>query len=118
MIGYRLKQLREEKGLKQSELGKELSMSASSIGMYETNRREPDDETKFKIAKYFDVSVAYLMGETDERIDLPAIKQAMNDDAFIAFYEGYKDLDEDDRETARAIIDSLKKRKEEKNKKK
>lgn len=67
MKGQRLKELREEKKLKQSELAKILNISSSSIGMYETDRREPDDELKLKIANYFNVSVAYLMNETDIR---------------------------------------------------
>ncbi len=67
MKGQRLKELREEKGLKQNELAKILNISSSSIGMYETDRREPDDEMKLKIANYFNVSVAYLMSETDIR---------------------------------------------------
>lgn len=75
MKGQRLKELREEKGLKQNELAKILNISSSSIGMYETDRREPDDEMKLKIANYFGVSVAYLMSETDIRKQDIASKQ-------------------------------------------
>ena len=37
-----LKELRAQKGYTQSELGKMLGVSASTIGMYEQGRREPD----------------------------------------------------------------------------
>ena len=37
-IGNRIKQLREEKGLKQEELANKMSVSPSAIGMYETNK--------------------------------------------------------------------------------
>lgn len=65
MKGQRLKKLRKERNLKQDELATILGISPSAIGMYERNQREPDDEMKLKIANFFDVSVAYLMNETD-----------------------------------------------------
>ena len=67
MDGTRLKKLREEKKLKQEELANILSVSASSIGMYERNLREPDDDLKLKISKYFNCSIDYLVGKTDIR---------------------------------------------------
>lgn len=65
MKGQRLKKLRKERNLKQDELATILGISPSAIGMYERNQREPDDEMKLKIVNFFDVSVAYLMNETD-----------------------------------------------------
>lgn len=62
MKGIRLKELREGKGLKQSELAKIFNISPSSIGMYETDKREPDDNLKLRFAEYFNVTVEYLMG--------------------------------------------------------
>ena len=62
-IGNRIKQLREEKGLKQEELAKEMSVSPSAIGMYETNKREPNNELTVKLANYFNVSTDYLLGK-------------------------------------------------------
>lgn len=67
MDGKRLRQLREEKNLKQEELANILSISASAIGMYERNLREPDDELKLKISRYFNCSIDYLVGKTDIR---------------------------------------------------
>ena len=61
MIGKRLKELREDKGLKQEELAKYLSISPSAIGMYETNKREPNDNILLQIADFFNVSTDYLL---------------------------------------------------------
>ena len=61
-IGDLIKLARKNKGLKQSELAEMLSISASAIGLYEQNRREPDIGTIIKIAKCLDVSVEYLLG--------------------------------------------------------
>lgn len=65
MKGIRMRQLRIERNINQEELGKILNISASSIGMYEIDKREPNDETKIKIADFFNVSIDYLLGRSD-----------------------------------------------------
>ncbi|WZL74078.1 helix-turn-helix transcriptional regulator [Clostridiaceae bacterium 35-E11] len=67
MFGQRLKELRKEKSLNQSEIGKLLNVSTSTIGMYEQGRRDPDTNTLKFLAEYFNVSVDYLLGRTDKR---------------------------------------------------
>ena len=58
----RLKELRSEKGLSQTELAKELNVSQRSISSWETGFRQPDFETLRLIAEYFDVTTDYLLG--------------------------------------------------------
>ena len=64
MFGPILRQLRREQKLTQSELGKVLHISESTVGMYERGKREPDLETLAAIADYFDVSTDFLIGRT------------------------------------------------------
>lgn len=67
-FGDRLKELREEKGITQKELGKVINISDRVIGYYEANDRFPKDESILRmIADYFDVSVDYLLGRTNIR---------------------------------------------------
>lgn len=66
-FGDRLKELREEKELKQAELANLFNISPSTIGMYEQNRRTPDFALLNSIADYFGVSIDYLLGRTDIR---------------------------------------------------
>lgn len=66
-FGDRLKELREEKELKQAELASLFNISPSTIGMYEQNRRTPDFALLNSIADYFGVSVDYLLGRTNIR---------------------------------------------------
>jgi transcriptional regulator with XRE-family HTH domain len=66
MFGDRLKRLRTERKITQSELGKLFGISSSTIGMYEQNRREPDAQTLIKIAEYFEVSTDYLLGNDEK----------------------------------------------------
>lgn len=63
----RLKGLRVDKGLTQEKLAKELSLSRSTIAMYETGKSKPDLTTLQLIASYFDVSVDFLIGNEQEK---------------------------------------------------
>ena len=68
MIGERLKQLRKEHKLSQEELASILGMQTSSISAYELDRIDPSDKIKIKIARYFNISLDYLLGIIDDPI--------------------------------------------------
>lgn len=65
-----LKKLRTEHKLTQEELASKLKISRSTLGMYETSKREPDFETLEVIADFFNVDMNFLLGrpisENDE----------------------------------------------------
>ncbi len=63
---FRLKKLRKERNISQLKLAIDLNMNQNSISRYENNEREADYETLIKFADYFDVSLDYLLGRTDE----------------------------------------------------
>lgn len=63
----RLRELREEKGLSQNELGKMLNVNQRAISHYENGKRDMGTDTLNKLANFFDVSVDYLLGRTNER---------------------------------------------------
>ena len=65
LLGENLRKAREEKGLTQAEVAKLLDISASTIGMYEQGRRDPDTDTLKKLAELYEVSTDYLLGRTD-----------------------------------------------------
>lgn len=67
MIGNKIKYLREELGLRQSDLADKLSISPSAVGMYERNARQPNNDLIIKLAKFFNVSTDYLLGNSDIR---------------------------------------------------
>ena len=62
MFGELLRELRKDHGMTQVDLAKELSLSPLTISAYERNRCVPDDSTKVKIARIFNVSLDYLLG--------------------------------------------------------
>ena len=61
----RLKELRQKHNISQLKLAMDLSMNQNTISRYETGEREADYKTLIKIADYFNVSVDYLLGRTD-----------------------------------------------------
>lgn len=61
----RLKELRQTKGLRQSELAQKVGISEQAISFYENGKRNPKIETLQKLADYFGVSVSYIKGEID-----------------------------------------------------
>lgn len=63
----RLKELRKEKNISQLKLALDLSMNQNTISRYETEERQADYETLIKIADYFNVSIDYLLGRTENR---------------------------------------------------
>lgn len=65
MIGERLWELRKDAGLTQDDLAALLNINKHSISSYERGKSEPPDVIKIAIARYFNVSVDYLLGLTD-----------------------------------------------------
>ena len=62
---FRLKQLRKERQISQLKLALDLNMNQNTISRYENMEREADYETLMAFADYFNVSVDYLLGRTD-----------------------------------------------------
>ncbi len=61
----RLKELRQEKGLSIHELAKEVKISSSSLCRWENCQADIKGSQLVIIAKYFDVTIDYLMGLED-----------------------------------------------------
>lgn len=64
-FGKRLKRLRSDKEITQLQLSEILDTAKSNISKYEADTIEPNISMLGKLAKYFNVSVDYLLGVTD-----------------------------------------------------
>ena len=64
-FSQRLKELRKEKNLTQVELGSMLNYGYTTIANYENGRNHPSLKDIIRIANIFDVSVDYLIGNSD-----------------------------------------------------
>ncbi|MGQ7886817.1 helix-turn-helix domain-containing protein [Paenibacillus sp. WC2504] len=75
------------------ELGSKFNLAESTISGYENGTRKPDSETMEKIADYFEVSVDFLLGRSDEKEESSVGR---------AFFGGADQYTEDELEIARA----------------
>ncbi len=61
----RLKEIRKKKGISQIKMAIDLNTNQNTISRYENGKREPSISDLIRIADYFDVSIDYLLGRTD-----------------------------------------------------
>ncbi|EGP4742925.1 helix-turn-helix transcriptional regulator [Enterococcus durans] len=66
----RIKELRKEKKMTLIDLSNELNIPKSTLSRYENGDSEPKKDTLEKIANYFEVSVAYLLGASIYRTEI------------------------------------------------
>ena len=67
-FGDNLRNLIEEREITQKELALHLNIAPSTVSSYVQNTREPDFATLKSIAKYFEVSIDYLLNFESDNI--------------------------------------------------
>ena len=67
----RIRELREDKDLTQAAFAKKLGMSQTGYSKYETGENDIPTNILIKMAKYYDTSMDYLLGLTDEKKAYP-----------------------------------------------
>ncbi len=65
----RLYEIRTEKKMTREKLGQLISTSGAIIGKYEREERTPSVEIARKIAEVLEVSLDFLVGNTDQKLD-------------------------------------------------
>lgn len=65
-LAKRLEELRTKQGLTRPALSIALGLPKNAIEKFETGRQTPTKEQQAKLAAYFNVSTAYLQGESDD----------------------------------------------------
>ena len=89
MFSERLKELRKAKGVSQEELSEVLDVSRQSISKYENGMAQPDFNKLAIIAKFFDVSFDYLLGEDQNAAaDKIVLKEKGNRISIISTIDG------------------------------
>lgn len=69
MFDRRLTNLRNEKGLNMKQTAKILGIPYTTYVGYEKNEREPNSEVLVMLADFFNCSVDYLIGRSNDKID-------------------------------------------------
>lgn len=107
-MNLRLKELREEKRMTQSELAEALHTKQQNIGRWENGKADPSTDWLDTLAEYFDVSVDYLMYRTktrkyevDQKTDL---KKLIQDNAMTY---GGKEISEHDLKVLEGVVNSI-----------
>ncbi|GAF66467.1 putative transcriptional regulator [Bacillus sp. TS-2] len=66
-FGERLKELRLEKGIYQKEIADLLNIHIRQVQNYEKNESDPPTSKLIKLADFFNVSLDYMAGRSDNR---------------------------------------------------
>jgi len=66
MLPNRIRQMRTKKGLSQADLAEIVNVKRNTVSTWERGTRKPDFDALQALAKYFDVSYEYLLGNTDD----------------------------------------------------
>lgn len=61
----RLKDLREDNDVKQKQIAEYLNIKQNTYSQYENGKREIPIETLCKLADFYNTSVDYIIGRTD-----------------------------------------------------
>ena len=61
----RIRDLREDKDMNQTQLAKILAMSQTGYSKYETGENDIPTPVLIKLARFYNTSIDYLLGETD-----------------------------------------------------
>lgn len=88
----KLKELREAKKVTQSQLGEYIGAKKSAVSLWESGKRQPDQETLVRLAGYFGVSVDYLLGNDqtpqeithDTRAEAKRLLEGLSDEQYNA----------------------------------
>lgn len=68
-VGERMKMLREGYGISQKDLAKAIQTNQSAITRYENGICEPNLQTLLDYAVYFKVSIDWIFGRTESRME-------------------------------------------------
>lgn len=99
----RLKDLRTQKGLSQKEVAEYLGISQPAYANYERQAREADYDTLKKLSDFFDVSVDYILGRTEQKQN-----DITFDDFAYAMYNESKELTDDQKAMVLSMAKSFK----------
>ena len=62
----RIRDLREDRDMNQTQIAKLLNMSQTGYSKYETGENDIPTSVLIKLARFYNTSIDYLLGETDD----------------------------------------------------
>ena len=67
--GNRIKDLREDRDLRQIDVAEKTGIDQRTLSNYETGKTNPDSYAIIKLAEFYGVSCDYLLGVTDFNVN-------------------------------------------------
>ena len=102
-LGDRIKLKRKELSMSQTELADKVGISYAQIGRYETKDTQPPTKTLTAIADVLSISPDYLIyGSADEKA-----KTKLSDPELINQFKAIEQMDADDRNVVKKLIDAF-----------
>lgn len=102
----RIESLCNEKGIRPGRLCDEMNLSRSLMTDLKMGRKKTvNAQTAQKIADFLGVSVAYLLGQSQQRSS-----QDILDQVDVAFYGEFKELNDEEKETVRDMVRLMRER--------
>lgn len=102
----RIESLCNEKGIRPGRLCDEMNLSRSLMTDLKMGRKKTvNAQTAQKIADFLGVSVAYLLGQSQQRSS-----QDVLDQVDVAFYGEFKELNDEEKETVRDMVRLMRER--------
>lgn len=108
-FGNKVKILRKEMNMTQTELADKLNIGKTTVSNYETNYSTPDNDMLLKLSSVFNVSVDYLLGNSDIKnpYNTEENVESKNIDLWLSKTDGYKELPDEDKELIANIAKNL-----------
>lgn len=104
-VMIKLFELRSEKGLSQRELARIMNISQGTYNNWENENTQPSIEQLIALADFFEVSVDYLLGRTDENGTVIQSAEQKNGQELLKLY---KTADKDVQTAILTILKNLK----------
>ncbi len=122
-IGSRLRTLRKTKAVSQVEAADEIGIARPTLAGYERDHDPPGRENAVKIAAYYEVSVDFILGRTDDpkmapgrkprhfasaaiTSSSPAVAETVEDPDELALLNFWRDLNDEGKAIMAATLDA------------
>lgn len=102
-FGDRLRQLRKQRNLSQTELGRRAKLHYTHIGRYERGESRPSADALGRLAEALDTSTDYLMEGTTEE----AARARFEDRELLRQFQEVEDLPDDDKAVVKKLLDAF-----------
>lgn len=103
VVGERIKELRTQKKLTQTELAKMVGLTYIQIGRYETQKSNPSSDVLQKLASVLDTTTDYLMNGGQDEV----VATQLKDKELLNQFKAVEQLDNDDKHLIKTFIDAF-----------